>query len=56
MCIRDSRRADVTLVVNAGQIVERGSHAELMAKKGVYYGLYTRQYREEQIQASMENE
>ena len=37
-------------------IRERGSHAELMAKKGVYYGLYTRQYREEQIQASMENE
>ena len=50
------RRADVILVVNAGKIVERGSHAELMAKKGVYYGLYTRQYREEQIQASMENE
>ncbi len=48
------RRADVILVVNAGKIVERGSHAELMAKKGVYYGLYTRQYREEQIQASME--
>ena len=37
------RRADVILVVNAGKIVERGSHAELMAKKGVYYGLYTRQ-------------
>ena len=49
------RRADVILVVNAGKIVERGSHAELMAKKSVYYGLYTRQYREEQIQASMEN-
>ena len=49
------RRADMILVVNAGKIVERGSHAELMAKKGVYYGLYTRQYREEQIQASMEN-
>ncbi len=48
------RRADVILVVNVGRIVERGSHAELMAKKGVYYGLYTRQYREEQIQASME--
>ena len=45
------RRADVILVVNAGQIVERGSHAELMAKKGVYYGLYTRQYREEQIRS-----
>ena len=49
------RRADMILVVNAGKIVERGSHADLMAKKGVYYGLYTRQYREEQIQASMEN-
>ena len=49
------RRADMILVVNAGKIVERGSHAELMAKKGVYYGLYTRQYKEEQIQASMEN-
>ena len=45
------RRADVILVVNAGRIVERGSHAELMAKKGVYYGLYTRQYREEQIRS-----
>ena len=45
------RRADVILVVNAGKIVERGSHAELMAKKGVYYGLYTRQYREEQIRS-----
>ena len=48
------RRADVILVVNAGQIVERGSHAELMAKKGVYYGLYTRQYREEQIRSVMD--
>ena len=50
------RRADVILVIAPDGIRERGSHAELMAKKGVYYGLYTRQYREEQIQASMENE
>ena len=45
------RRADVILVVNAGKIVERGSHAELMAKRGVYYGLYTRQYKEEQLRS-----
>ena len=48
------RRADVILVVNAGKIVERGSHAELMAKRGVYYGLYTRQYREEQLRNVMD--
>ena len=48
------RRADVILVVNAGKIVERGSHAELMAKRGVYYGLYTRQYREEQLRSVMD--
>ena len=50
------RRADVILVVNAGRIVERGSHAELMAKKRRVLRPHTRQYREEQIQASMENE
>jgi len=43
------RRADLILVVNAGKIVERGTHAELMALRGVYYNLYTRQYREEQL-------
>jgi ATP-binding cassette subfamily B protein len=34
--IRDSDRI---LVIQAGKIVERGSHAELMAKRGVYYGM-----------------
>ena len=48
------RRADIILVVHAGKIVERGTHAELMAQKGVYYGLYTRQYKEEQIQKVMQ--
>ncbi len=48
------RRADLILVVHAGKIVERGTHRELMAKKGVYYGLYTRQYREEQLRSVLE--
>jgi len=38
------RRADVILVVQGGEITERGTHAELMRAKGDYYNLYTRQY------------
>ena len=38
------RNADVILVVDDGKIVERGTHAELMAKKGTYWQLYTQQY------------
>ena len=48
------RRADLILVVHEGKIVERGTHAELMAQKGVYYGLYTRQYREERLRETVE--
>ena len=48
------RRSDLILVVHGGKIVERGTHRELMAQKGVYYGLYTRQYREEQLRAALE--
>ena len=47
------RRSDLILVVNEGKIVERGTHAQLMARKGVYYGLYTRQYREEKLRESL---
>lgn len=38
------RRADQILVVEAGAIVERGRHAELLAAHGRYYDLYTRQH------------
>ena len=39
------RKADTVLVVNHGEIVERGSHGELMAKKGFYYNLYMSQFK-----------
>ena len=42
------RSADIILAVKDGKIIERGSHAELMAQKGYYYRLYTRQYEDEQ--------
>jgi ABC-type multidrug transport system fused ATPase/permease subunit len=38
------RRADQILVMEQGQIVERGTHAELYAMHGRYYDLYTRQH------------
>ena len=37
---------DVILVMNAGNIVEQGSHSELLAKKGFYYNLYNSQFPE----------
>jgi len=37
------RRADQILVMEHGQIVERGTHAQLYAAHGRYYDLYTRQ-------------
>ncbi len=35
------QNADVIMVIDAGRIIERGSHEELLAKKGKYYQLYT---------------
>ncbi len=37
------RRADQILVVELGEIVERGTHEQLYAARGRYYDLYTRQ-------------
>ena len=38
------RRADQILVVEAGRIVERGTHESLYALGGRYYDLYTKQH------------
>jgi len=38
------RRADQILVVEAGRILERGTHEQLYAAGGRYYELYTKQY------------
>ena len=39
------QQADQILVIEEGNIVERGKHVELIAKKGRYYQLYTYQSR-----------
>lgn len=36
--------ADVILVMNKGNIIEQGTHTELMAKKGFYANLYNSQF------------
>jgi ABC-type multidrug transport system fused ATPase/permease subunit len=38
------RRADLILVIENGNIVERGTHDSLYQLEGRYYDLYTRQY------------
>jgi ABC-type multidrug transport system fused ATPase/permease subunit len=38
------RRADQILVMEQGQIVERGTHEQLYASRGRYYDLYTKQH------------
>lgn len=38
------RNADLIAVLNAGEIVERGNHDQLIEKKGFYYNLYISQF------------
>jgi len=40
------RNADQVLVIDDGRIVERGTHATLLEKGGMYADLYQRQFRE----------
>jgi ATP-binding cassette subfamily B protein len=41
------RNADQVLVLQDGQIIERGTHQELLAARGFYYDLYQSQFRRE---------
>jgi ATP-binding cassette subfamily B multidrug efflux pump len=46
------RNADRIIVLHHGEVREIGSHAELMAKQGIYYRLYQLQYEREALQVS----
>ncbi len=38
------RRADLIVVIEQGRIAEQGTHRELLARRGRYFGLYTNQF------------
>ncbi|HEY1212502.1 MAG TPA: ABC transporter ATP-binding protein [Bryobacteraceae bacterium] len=40
------REASVILVIHGGEIVERGTHEELLARRGHYYELYANQFQQ----------
>ncbi len=44
------QHADNIILLSHGQIMEQGSHQELLHLKGRYYQLYTLQFRKEQMQ------
>jgi ATP-binding cassette, subfamily B, multidrug efflux pump len=42
------RSANLVMMLKDGDIIERGTHNELLAKKGAYYDLYMSQFRREE--------
>ena len=45
--------ADEILVIDAGQIVERGNHAQLIAQRGIYAAMWQRQQEADQAAAAL---
>jgi ATP-binding cassette subfamily B protein len=43
------RNADRIIVLHHGEVREMGSHAELMARGGIYHRLYQLQYQREEL-------
>lgn len=43
------KTADIILVVSGGKIAERGTHGELLSRKGLYYDMYLKQFKEERV-------
>ena len=46
------QHADNIILLSHGQIVEQGSHQELLHRKERYYDLYTLQYNKQMLQNS----
>ena len=42
------KEADLILVMNNGEIIEKGNHAELLNKQGFYFNLYNSQFSEDE--------
>lgn len=46
------RKADNIIVLSHGEIIEQGSHEQLIEKRGRYYGLYMLQYHKDALKNS----
>ncbi|MBI5928432.1 MAG: ABC transporter ATP-binding protein [Chloroflexi bacterium] len=44
------RNADIVLMIKDGEIIERGTHRELLEHRGAYYELYMSQFRHEEVE------
>ena len=47
------RNADQLLVLDHGEIIERGTHNELLAKRGFYYNLYMSQFKHDEPESEV---
>jgi ATP-binding cassette subfamily B protein len=45
------READIIVYLRAGRIIEQGTHAELLARRGAYFELYRRQSLEREVES-----
>jgi ATP-binding cassette subfamily B protein len=48
------QKADRILVMHKAQLREYGTHAELVAQRGIYWKLYQLQYKEQELEAAQE--
>jgi ATP-binding cassette subfamily B protein len=46
------RAADEVLVLDAGRVIERGTHQQLLARRGHYFDLYQQQFAEAPLPAA----
>jgi ATP-binding cassette, subfamily B, bacterial len=51
--LRSVQRADLILVMQNGRIAERGKHAELLARNGLYKELYGLQFKQQETDESV---
>ncbi|MBP8864743.1 MAG: ABC transporter ATP-binding protein [Anaerolineae bacterium] len=50
------RNADCVMVIKDGEIIERGTHESLLAKRGFYYTLYMSQFKRQRMEVEREGE